>query len=220
MNYILIFVEMLLSYLILVILHKKYKIDGLYYYIIMATILSNIMLLNTIDILTYPLSVGFGITSSIIIATNILTHKKGPSELSKLIITIIISSIISYSLLTLSSYMEISYTNKYTNIAYSIIFKNNIRMYLANTISLIISVYLSTKLYYIIKKIKNKIWISNILTVIIVEFIEAVIFTLIAYMFSTKVIDLIMISVIRYVIRLLIEVIGTAVIYIDDKIVK
>lgn len=220
MNYILIFVEMLLSYLILVILHKKYKIDGLYYYIIMATILSNIMLLNTIDILTYPLSVGFGITSSIIIATNILTHKKGPSELSKLIITIIISSIISYSLLTLSSYMEISDTNKYTNIAYSIIFKNNIRMYLANTISLIISVYLSTKLYYIIKKIKNKIWISNILTVIIVEFIEAVIFTLIAYMFSTKVIDLIMISVIRYVIRLLIEVIGTAVIYIDDKIVK
>ena len=220
MNYILIFVEMLLSYLILVILHKKYKIDGLYYYIIMATILSNIMLLNTIDILTYPLSVGFGITSSIIIATNILTHKKGPSELSKLIITIIISSIISYSLLTLSSYMEISDTNKYTNIAYSIIFKNNIRMYLANTISLIISVYLSTKLYYIIKKIKNKIWISNILSVIIVEFIEAVIFTLIAYMFSTKVIDLIMISVIRYVIRLLIEVIGTAVIYIDDKIVK
>lgn len=220
MNYILIFVEMLLSYLILVILHKKYKIDGLYYYIIMATILSNIMLLNTIDILTYPLSVGFGITSSIIIATNILTHKKGPSELSKLIITIIISSIISYSFLTLSSYMEISDTNKYTNIAYSIIFKNNIRMYLANTISLIISVYLSTKLYHIIKKIKNKIWISNILTVVIVEFIEAVIFTLIAYIFSTKVIDLIMISVIRYVIRLLIEVIGTAVIYIDDKIVK
>lgn len=220
MNYILIFVEMLLSYLILVILHKKYKIDGLYYYIIMATILSNIMLLNTIDILTYPLSVGFGITSSIIIATNILTHKKGPSELSKLIITIIISSIISYSFLTLSSYMEISDTNKYTNIAYSIIFKNNIRVYLANTISLIISVYLSTKLYHIIKKIKNKIWISNILTVVIVEFIEAVIFTLIAYMFSTKVIDLIMISVIRYVIRLLIEVIGTAVIYIDDKIVK
>ena len=220
MNYILIIIEVLLSYLTLLLFHKKFKLDGIYYYIIMATILSNIMLLNTIDILTYPISVGFGITSSIVIATIILTHKRGPSELSKLIITIIISSIISYSYLTLSSYMGISGTNKYTNISYSIIFKNNIRMYLANTISLILSIYLSTKLYHTMKQIKNKIWISNIFTTVIVEFIESIIFCVIAYIFSLKVIDLIMVIVIRYIIRTLIECLGTTVIYIDDKIVK
>ena len=87
MNYILIIIEVFLSYLTLLLFHKKFKLDGIYYYIVMATILSNIMLLNTIDILTYPISVGFGITSSIVIATIILTHKRGPSELSKLIIT-------------------------------------------------------------------------------------------------------------------------------------
>lgn len=220
MNYILIIIEVFLSYLTLLLFHKKFKLDGIYYYIVMATILSNIMLLNTIDILTYPISVGFGITSSIVIATIILTHKRGPSELSKLIITIIISSIISYSYLTLSSYMGISDTNKYTNISYSIIFKNNIRIYLANTISLILSIYLSTKLYYTMKQIKNKIWISNIFTTVIVEFIESIIFCVIAYAFSLKVIDLIMVIVIRYVIRALIECLGTTVIYIDDKIVK
>mgnify|MGYP002552236618 FL=1 len=220
MNYILIIIEVLLSYLTLLLFHKKFKLDGIYYYIVMATILSNIMLLNTIDILTYPISVGFGITSSIVIATIILTHKRGPSELSKLIITIIISSIISYSYLTLSSYMGISDTNKYTNISYSIIFKNNIRIYLANTISLILSIYLSTKLYHTMKQIKNKIWISNIFTTVIVEFIESIIFCVIAYAFSLKVIDLIMVIVIRYVIRALIECLGTTVIYIDDKIVK
>lgn len=220
MNYILIIIEVLLSYLTLLLFHKKFKLDGIYYYIVMATILSNIMLLNTIDILTYPISVGFGITSSIVIATIILTHKRGPSELSKLIITIIISSIISYSYLTLSSYMGISDTNKYTNISYSIIFKNNIRIYLANTISLILSIYLSTKLYHTMKQIKNKIWISNIFTAVIVEFIESIIFCVIAYAFSLKVIDLIMVIVIRYVIRALIECLGTTVIYIDDKIVK
>ena len=220
MNYILIIIEVLLSYLTFLLFHKKFKLDGIYYYIVMATILSNIMLLNTIDILTYPISVGFGITSSIVIATIILTHKRGPSELSKLIITIIISSIISYSYLTLSSYMGISDTNKYTNISYSIIFKNNIRIYLANTISLILSIYLSTKLYHTMKQIKNKIWISNIFTTVIVEFIESIIFCVIAYAFSLKVIDLIMVIVIRYVIRALIECLGTTVIYIDDKIVK
>lgn len=220
MNYILIIIEVVLSYLTLLLFHKKFKLDGIYYYIVMATILSNIMLLNTIDILTYPISVGFGITSSIVIATIILTHKRGPSELSKLIITIIISSIISYSYLTLSSYMGISDTNKYTNISYSIIFKNNIRIYLANTISLILSIYLSTKLYHTMKQIKNKIWISNIFTTVIVEFIESIIFCVIAYAFSLKVIDLIMVIVIRYVIRALIECLGTTVIYIDDKIVK
>lgn len=220
MNYILIIIEVFLSYLTLLLFHKKFKLDGIYYYIVMATILSNIMLLNTIDILTYPISVGFGITSSIVIATIILTHKRGPSELSKLIITIIISSIISYSYLTLSSYMGISDTNKYTNISYSIIFKNNIRMYLANTISLILSIYLSTKLYHTMKQIKNKIWISNIFTTVIVEFIESIIFCVIAYAFSLKVIDLIMVIVIRYAMRALIECLGTTVIYIDDKIVK
>lgn len=220
MNYILIIIEVFLSYLTLLLFHKKFKLDGIYYYIVMATILSNIILLNTIDILTYPISVGFGITSSIVIATIILTHKRGPSELSKLIITIIISSIISYSYLTLSSYMGISDTNKYTNISYSIIFKNNIRIYLANTISLILSIYLSTKLYHTMKQIKNKIWISNIFTTVIVEFIESIIFCVIAYAFSLKVIDLIMVIVIRYVIRALIECLGTTVIYIDDKIVK
>ena len=220
MNYILIIIEVLLSYLTLLLFHKKFKLDGIYYYIVMVTILSNIMLLNTIDILTYPISVGFGITSSIVIATIILTHKRGPSELSKLIITIIISSIISYSYLTLSSYMGISDTNKYTNISYSIIFKNNIRIYLANTISLILSIYLSTKLYHTMKQIKNKIWISNIFTTVIVEFIESIIFCVIAYAFSLKVIDLIMVIVILYVIRDLIECLGTTVIYIDDKIVK
>lgn len=220
MNYILIIIEVLLSYLTLLLFHKKFKLDGIYYYIVMVTILSNVMILNTIDILTYPISVGFGITSSIVIATIILTHKRGPSELSKLIITIIISSIISYSYLTLSSYMGISDTNKYTNISYSIIFKNNIRIYLANTISLILSIYLSTKLYHTMKQIKNKIWISNIFTTVIVEFIESIIFCVIAYAFSLKVIDLIMVIVIRYVIRTLIECLGTTVIYIDDKIVK
>lgn len=220
MNYILIIIEVLLSYLTLLLFHKKFKLDGIYYYIIMATILSNIMLLNTIDILTYPISMGFGITSSIVIAAIILAHKRGPSELSKLIITIIISSIISYSYLTLSSYMGISDTNKYTNISYSIIFKNNIRMYLANTISLILSIYLSTQLYHTMKQIKNKIWISNIFTIVIVEFIESIIFCIIAYAFSLKVIDLIMVIVIRYVIRTLIECLGTTIIYIDDKIVK
>ena len=220
MNYILIIIEALLSYLTLLLFHKKFKLDGVYYYIVMATILSNIMLLNTIDILTYPISVGFGITSAIVIASIILIHKRGPSELSKLIITIIISSIISYSYLTLSSYMGISDTNKYTNISYSIIFKNNIRIYLANTISLILSIYLSTKLYHTMKQIKNKIWISNIFTTVIVEFIESIIFCVIAYAFSLKVIDLIMVIVIRYVIRALIECLGTTVIYIDDKIVK
>lgn len=220
MNYILIIIEAFLSYLTLLLFHKKFKLDGIYYYIVMATILSNIMLLNTIDILTYPISVGFGITSSIVIATIILTHKRGPSELSKLIITIIISSIISYSYLTLSSYMGISDTNKYTNISYSIIFKNNIRIYLANTISLILSIYLSTKLYHTMKQIKNKIWISNIFTTVIVEFIESIIFCVIAYAFSLKVIDLIMVIVIRYAMRALIECLGTTVIYIDDKIVK
>lgn len=220
MNYILILLEVILSYVIMYILHKKYKIEGIYFFIMLATIMSNIMILNTIDILTYPISMGIGLTSSIMISSNIVAHKKGLNDIPKIIIIVIVSSIISYSLITLSAIIEISDINKYTNLSYSAIFENNMKLAVANIISLVVAIYISTKLYHTIKKIKNKIWLSNILSSIITEFISSIIFTLVAYLLDYKIIDLIMICIIRYTLKVIIDIIATPTIYLDDRTIK
>ena len=63
---------------------------------------------------------------------------------------------------------------------------------------------------------QNKIILSNIFSIIIIEFIENIIFILIAYLYELKLIDLIMCLLFRYMIKTFIGIIGTIPIYIAN----
>ena len=66
--------------------------------------------------------------------------------------------------------------NLYANKSYDSIFEYNLRVYIANLIALPLSVWLNSKLYYEIKKIKNNIALSNIFSIVIIELLENIIF--------------------------------------------
>ena len=80
-NILLVVAEVLISYITIIILNKKYKTDGLYVYGIIGTFLSCIMSLKQIDVLNVSVPVGFGVVTSLIIAGNIITQKRGPEEI-------------------------------------------------------------------------------------------------------------------------------------------
>ena len=157
-NIILIALEVLVCYLSIIFLNKKYKTDGLYVYAIIATFLSCIMRLKQIDILNTTVPLGFGVTTSLIIAGNIITQKRGPEEIKTYIALILVTALVSCCFLNMSGLMEISDYNKYANKSYDSIFKYNLRVYLATIISIITSVWLNSKLYYTLKRIENKIF--------------------------------------------------------------
>ena len=73
-------------------------------------------------------------------------------------------------------------------------------------------------LYYYLKKIKNSIIISNIFSSIIIQFISAIIFGLIANIFVKDAIDIVKIIMIRYLMSLAVAIISTTVIYIANMI--
>ena len=73
-NIILIVSEVLVCYLAIIILNKKYKTDGLYVFGVIATFLSCIMSLKQIDLMGVNVPIGFGVTTSLIIAGNIITQ--------------------------------------------------------------------------------------------------------------------------------------------------
>lgn len=216
-NLILIVLETIICYISILILNKKYKTDGLYVYAIIATFLSCIMGLKQIDILSTAVPIGFGVTMSLITAGNIITQKRGPDEIKTYIVLILVTALVSCCFLNMSGLMKSSDYNLYANKAYDSIFEYNLRVYIANIISIITSVWLTSKLYYELKRIKNKIIISNTFSIVIVELLENVIFVLIAYLFEAEPINIILCVIFRYMIKSAIGIIGTIPIYISNK---
>ena len=216
-NIILIFIEMIICYVLLLLLCKKFKTDGIYVYGIIATFISCIMSLKQIELMGVNVPIGFAVTTSLIIAGNMITQKRGPEELKTYLSLVLVTALISCSFLNLSSIIDSSEYNKLSNISYDNIFKYNLRIYLGLTISIIISIYLSSKLYYLLKRLQNKIILSNIFSIIIVELLENILFVFIAYLFEYEPIDLILCLVIRYMIKTVIGLIGTITIYIANK---
>lgn len=221
-NAILILIEVIICYIAIIILNKKYKTDGLYAYAVIATFASCIMSLKQITILDkIDLPIGFGVTTSLIIAGNIITQKRGPQEITTFIILILVTALISCSFLNLSGLMESSDYNKYANKSYDSIFEYNLRIYIAAIISIITSTWVSSKLYYELKKINNKIIISNMFSVVIAELIENLLFVLIAYLFDPGkeniIFDIIFCIIFRYIIKTIIGLFGTIPIYITNK---
>lgn len=216
-NIILILAEVIICYTAIIILNKKYKTDGLYVYAVIATFISCIMNLKQIDLFSITIPIGFGVTTSLIIAGNIITQKRGPGEINTYIILILVTALVSCCFLNMSGLMEISEYNKYANKSYDSIFEYNLRVYIATIISIIASTWISSKVYYELKKISNKIVISNTFAVVIAELTENLLFVLIAYLFVFKPINIILCIIFRYIIKIAVGLIGTIPIYITNK---
>lgn len=216
-NFLLVIAEVIICYLAIIILNKKYKTDGLYVYAIIATFIACIMSLKQIDLLSITIPIGFGTTTSLIIAGNIITQKRGPEEIKTYITLILVTALISCCFLNMSGLMKSSDYNIYANKSYDSIFEYNLRVYIANLLAIITCVWLNSKLYYEIKKIKNKIVLSNIFSITIIELIENIIFVFVAYLFEYEFINIVLCIIFRYMIKTVIGIIGTIPIYITNK---
>ena len=216
-NILLIIAEAIVSYLSLLLLSKKYKKDGIYIFAIIATFLSCILNLKQISIMNVSVPIGFGITIAIIIGLNILIQQNGQEETKNYLIIVLITSIISYLFLNISELITDSEYNLLSNKSFDNIFSNNTRIYISVTISLLLSLYLDSNLYYLIKKLQNKIILSNIFSIIIVEFFENILFVLLAYLFEYEALDLILCIIFRYMIKTIIGLFGTIPLYIANK---
>lgn len=214
----LLIIETIMCFLMLIIMYKKYKTEGLYLYTIILIFLSSLMSLKTIPFYNYDMNLGIIPFVTIFTNFNIIIQKKGVEETKRLLLTVLSATIVSYILLLLLSYMNSSDINLFTSASYDNIFKNSIRIYFAVIVSLLYSLLLNNKLYFYLKMMKNNILISNIFSGIIIQFIASTIFGLVAYTFELDLIDIVKIIMIRYLMSLIISVISTLLVYITKYI--
>ena len=210
--------EIIICLFSIVLLYKILKIDGLYMFSIISFIISNIMSLKTISLFNYDINLGIIPLISVFISTNIIVQQKGKEEIKKIILIIISSAIISYGVLYLNSVLNSSNINLFTNKSYDNIFLNSPRIYFASIVTLLYTLLISTHLYYYLKILKNKIIVSNLFSSIISQFIAAILFPVLAYAFVKEPLDIIKLIIIRYIISLIVSVLGTIPIYITNKL--
>lgn len=203
-NLLLILLETILLFVLTYKTYKKYKITGLYFLVILFISISNIFLIKRFEIFTLKLNVGIILNLMIYIISNIIVQKKGPYAVGNIIMIIFISTLFNYVVLTISGIVSPSEYNNHFNMLYNNIFEFNIRTYLASLTSLLIGLTLSSKLYYLIKKEINKVWISNTLTTIIVQLIESIVFIFLMYIFELQISEIIFLIISRYIFRLFI----------------
>ena len=214
----LLILELVLCLTMIIVLYKKYSKLGIYIYCITAMTLASIMSLKTITLYNYDINLGIIPLVTIYTASNILIQKQGKDESKNILIITILSFIVGYILLYLTSIMKSSNINLFTSASYDNIFAESIKIYFATLVSTLYSLLLNMNLYYYLKKIKNSIIISNIFSSIIIQFISSIIFGLIANIFVKDAIDIIKIIMIRYLMSLAIAIISTIVIYISNLI--
>lgn len=215
---ILLVIELILCLITTLVVYKKSKTEGIYTYTIILLILSCIMSLKTVNVYDYDVNLGIIPFVMVFPVSNILIQKKGSEEIKTLILTLISASVISYIMIFLISLMTSSNINLFTSASYDNIFNTSLRIYFANIVTMLYSLLLNSKLYYYLKTMKNNILISNLFSTIIIQFIASLLFTIVAYVFVKDAIDIIKIIMVRYLISLLVGLLGTIIIYISKYI--
>lgn len=217
-NISLLVIEMITCLITLIIIYKKYKIEGLYGYIIISFLLSNIMSLKIISIYDFDVNLGIIPLATIFIASNIIIQKQGTDEIKKLTLTLVAISIISYGMLYITSILNSSNINLFTSASYNNIFVGSERIYFANIVTILYTLLINSKLYYFLKTDRNKIWISNIFSGIIIQFVVTILFNVLAYSFLKEWINIIQLTIMRYLISIIVVLFGTIDVYIANYI--
>ena len=179
-----------------------------------------VLTFKSIDILSFQVNVGIIIMMGIFISNNIIIQRYGLDEIKKIIYTFLggfITPIVVISLANLinSSVDFIDISGLFdTLFSYSF---ENIRVIIANIISIAFMIWYNGIIYYYIRRIKNNLVFSNIGSILIIQFIEAILFVLVAYMGSFQIVEIFGMIVIRYLLKLLVGILGLVPVFTITK---
>lgn len=212
MNIIIFLIEIIITIFLITVIYKKYKYEGLEVLLIIYTILLPIISLKEVSLLAYPIPLALVPNTAIFIIINIILQTKGKSKAIQELWLIWLVSLFSFILLSLTSYLP-----SYITPSFPQIIGSNLRMYTSIVLALLLSLLINIKLYYFLRRIKNKIWVSNIVSGIIIQFIYSIIFTLLYGVFRLPINTMVGIVVIMSSIKILINTIGTIPVYITNN---
>lgn len=217
MNIVLGIISIALCFGVIVLLENFFKKEGLYIWISIATIIANILVCKTINVLGFTSSLGNIMFASVFLASDILTEKYGSEHSKKAVLLGMISAII----FVISTQISLLYIPDSTDLAQSsmtMLFGINLRTSIAS-----LSMYFISNIFgiWIFEKIKSKIpdklWIRNNVSTIIANCSENYCFAFIAFIGLMDIPTILSIATVGSILEIMIAICDTPFLYIATK---
>ena len=181
MNIILGIINLIVIFSLVVLIEYFFKKEGLFVWISIATVISNILICKSIDILGFTTALGNILFASTFLATDILVEKYGVKDSRKAIVLGVCSQIV-FIIITQLALLYIPSGVDQVQDAMKTLFSINLRVSIASIVMYFISnmfdIYLFQKIK---KKIPNKLWLRNNIATIVSNCLENYIFSLLAF---------------------------------------
>lgn len=219
MNEMLLFVSIIGVFTSILLIKRLFGKDGLIGYMAVATILAEIGVAKSVNILGLSATLGNVLFASNFLVTDILAECYGEKEAKKGIkfaIFSVILFIIIMQIMLLFKPNDLDFAQESMKILFGIV----PRISIASIIMLTISNLVDVKLYmWLKKKTNNKyMWLRNNLSTILCNGLENFFFTTIAFIGIYNINDILVISLATTIIEIIIAICDTPFLYISKKI--
>lgn len=217
MNEILFIITTILCFVTTLLFYKYLGKYGLFVWISIATIISNIETVKLVNIFGMETSLGTILYASTFLTTDILNEKYGEKAARRSVYYGLLSMIVMTIFMSIALLYDPS-SNDFANESLKTIFTLNMRITLASIIAFVVSQLLDAHMYNKIKEKSDKLWLRNNLSTMISQLIDTVLFALIAYKGLVTNNTLVSMMVFMYIFKLMLAVIDTPFMYLSKKI--
>lgn len=211
------FINIMVTFSLVVLIEKLFKKEGLYVWLSIATVLANLTVCKMIDVFSFTTSLGNVLFASTFLATDIMSEKYSKED-AKRGVYISIFSGITFIIITQLTLLFIPSADDVVNEAMKSLFAISVRTSAASMLMFFISNMADIHIYNKLKeKYPNKLWFRNNVSTILCNCIENYFFNTLAFIgiFSMPVI--ISIATTTTVIEIVIALCDTPFLYLSTK---
>ena len=209
------FINIIVTFSLVVLIEKYFKKEGLYVWLSIATILANITVCKIIDVLSFTTSLGNVLFASTFLATDIMSEKYSKEEAKKGVYLSVFSGI-TFIIITQLTLLFIPSSDDVVNESMKNLFSISIRTTAASMLMIFISNMEDIHLYNKLKdKYPNKLWLRNNISTILCNCIENYFFNMLAFIGILPISVIISIATTTTIIEILIAICDTPFLYLS-----
>lgn len=214
------FINIIVTFSLVVLIEKLFKKEGLYVWLSIATILANLTVCKMVNVFGYTTSLGNVLFASTFLATDIMSEKYSKKDAKKGVYVSIFSGI-TFIIITQLTLLFIPSSDDVVNGAMKTLFAVSIRTTAASMFMFFVSNMMDIYLYNKLKeKFPNKLWLRNNTSTILCNCIENYFFNTLAFIGIFPMSVIISIATTTTVIEIVIALCDTPFLYLSKLLSK
>ena len=218
-NVLLIFINIIVTFTMVILIEKIFKKEGLYVWTAIALIMANILECQTVGLFNgFTSTCGNVLFASVFLSTDIMSEKYG-SEYSKKAIKLAVVAMIAFTVIMQIGLLFTPDETDFAHDAMTTLFGLNLRITISSLVMFFISNNLDIFLFEKIKtKLPDQLWVRNNVATIISNVLENYFFIFFAFVGLYDIPTMLNIATTISVVEIVIALFDTPFLYISKKL--